>query len=1143
MLLEQNFPQLSFEIDNPGAPNTIYITDDPTVNKLVLKITTNTANTQFSAGKLVPINEAPDSTGSDLYLDLSALQLTAEQFGKLECVADGWDYKLYAPALVCLAPKGSITLGNGPGQEIAISINKLTMSKAPSDSVSLNVNYFRVPPATYLDSVPQLSFFSVSIQNAPGGHKDLHDAISCELGSEPYICNTIPDYDPVANSISVLLKAGPTPVTVNAGPQTVFVVSFVYAAGEPGYGALTTPQKAIKDITVQPGQNASAWHISLDSDAENPSWRLVPPDGAPIIGASSKSTVQFDINNIITTFKPGPTIMTVQYKHVPGYDDGSYSILLTKIPHVAIGTITVTPNPSYLDGKGEASVHLQWDVSDAGTLILYPEVKIVTGKSSYDTTIQKTTTFTLLANGKQLSANGNVASKPVAATVLPKINSFTANPAGTYYKSFPNSVGLAWNVASHNKVKLISSVTGPSPYSFDPVGGVTLSISKPQLMTLVPEGVSDPLLMRTLVLSAFKLDSQTVFINDTPMAQMVAMPTGNIIFGVFSAWNNVRVVDTLTFKPAIPPVNVGRAPKGIAISPDGKLLYVTNSKDATVSVLQVALTGLDNVTVTPLSTISNVGTTPYAVALSPLGDQLYVTNAPASGNGSVLVYNKSADNQFTHAATIDVHLKPEAIAVSSSGDYIYVANRGSNNMSVIIRSPDSSFSIFDTIKTGKEPAALAATSNGQYIFVCNYADGNVSVISTKTLSVVGAPLDAGKHPAGVAVTYSSDYVFVSNSIESTVSLIGFNNTSGLYEVLVKDIKVSDGYGAEGIAISPSSNQVFVACGGNSYELNAFSMVAYEQATSVSGLNMQPTSSAVNTAGTKVLVWHNPKIQSGKQTQGALVIDSSNYKYTQAFAGLGIYDIAYAPDGKLMYVVQSQDNAVSVHVKDATSYTDKGTISGLTGTPDKVFVSVDGSLLFVSLSKASGTNNGVAIVQTSDLKVLATVALQPATGASFLPLAATPDMNKIFVAQNNVVSIIEKGHNGYALQSKTIPVGNLTNTLGILQDGSRVITVASQGHTICIIDTAKLTVKSIVIPDKYSNNITGLAISPDGSNIVVSDIAGGTILFVDMTTYNVIYTVTTDQFPQYPVYLPDASQIFVPCLLPSTVAVIKQIQPA
>ena len=83
MLLEQVFPQLSFEIDNNGAPNTIYITDDPDRNKLTLTITTNTANTQFTKGALVPFNEAPGATGSILYLDLSALKLTAVRIFKI----------------------------------------------------------------------------------------------------------------------------------------------------------------------------------------------------------------------------------------------------------------------------------------------------------------------------------------------------------------------------------------------------------------------------------------------------------------------------------------------------------------------------------------------------------------------------------------------------------------------------------------------------------------------------------------------------------------------------------------------------------------------------------------------------------------------------------------------------------------------------------------------------------------------------------------------------------------------------------------------------------------------------------------------------------------------------------------------------
>lgn len=1138
MLSEQDFDQLSFEIDNAGAPKTIYITSDETVNKLSLVITTNAANTQFTPGQLVPENDAPDATGSILYLDLSPLQLTSEEFNKIECKADNWHTKLYAPSLICMTPTSDITLGNGAGDEIKININKLTIAKAPTTpSVSLSVNYYRVSPVTVFDALPLSSYFSVVIQSAPEGHANLHDVINCELSSEPYICNTIAGYDPVSNNISFILKAGPTPVTVNAGPQTVFTVSVVYANGAPGYGALTTPQKAISEISITAGQNASEWKITKDKDAENPCWRMVPLAGKPLVGTGTKSTVQFNISNITTDFKPGPTTMMVEYSGVPGYDPGLFSILINKIAHVDITEINVSPNPSYLNEKGESKVSVHWNVIDGGTLVLYPGALNVTGKSSAELTIKNSTDFSLFAYGRQLGTNGNVASKPVTAIVLPKINSFKGEPVYTYYKSFPNTIELAWNVASPDKISLVSSVTGRNPVSFNAVGTVGITINKPQMITLQPDGIKNPQYWRNVVLSAFKLGLRTENFTDMTLTDLVCMPSGNIMFANCMAYEMLSVINTLTFKAVMPPIKLDSYGRDMALSPDGKLLYVP-LKNGSVSVFQINQTALNNVTVTLLTTITNAGTTPQCAAVSPTGDQLYVVDGhTATGNGTLVVYSKNASNQFSQIAKVALLGRPYAMAVNPTGDYLFITNSNNNNVSVVARRVDGSFAVVSTISVGGRPQGIAIAPDGETVFVCNNSSNNVSIISTKTLSVTGT-LPTADNPVKVAITRSSDYVFVTN-FHSSVTMIGYNYSTAKYVVLENSIRVSNGFGAHAVVVSPGGNQVFITTGPNSYELNALSVIAYEKGYTIPGLNLQPTTAIVSADGTKVLTWKNPRILPEAPTQGAVSINANNYVHTNVFAGLTIYEMAYAPDNMMLYVIQGQNNTTTVNAKAAADYSDKGSVAGLDGVPVNLSVSSDSSLIFVSLTN-NGSNNAVAIVNTSDLKIQSSIKLQTASDVKFLPMAVTPDMSKIFVAQKDVVSIIEKGTKGYALSTKTIPVGVALNSLAALPDGSRIIGVANESRMICVIDSEKYTLFNIEVPTNYCNSITGLAVSPDGRNIAVSAAAGSTILFIDMLNYNSIDPVATEQSPQYAVYLPDGSQIFVPCQ--NGVSIVKQIQP-
>ena len=69
---------------------------------------------------------------------------------------------------------------------------------------------------------------------------------------------------------------------------------------------------------------------------------------------------------------------------------------------------------------------------------------------------------------------------------------------------------------------------------------------------------------------------------------------------------------------AVTPITVGSGPYGVAVSPDGSSVWVTNFGDGTVSRIATS----DN-TVTPIT----VGANPYNVAVSPDGSGVWVANS------------------------------------------------------------------------------------------------------------------------------------------------------------------------------------------------------------------------------------------------------------------------------------------------------------------------------------------------------------------------------------------------------------------------------------------------------------------------------------------------------------------------------------
>src|SRR5215471_17546506 len=79
----------------------------------------------------------------------------------------------------------------------------------------------------------------------------------------------------------------------------------------------------------------------------------------------------------------------------------------------------------------------------------------------------------------------------------------------------------------------------------------------------------------------------------------------------------VSVIDT-TSNTVAATIPVGSAPTGVAVTPDGSRVYVTNFNDNTVSVIATA----SNM----VTAVITVGDSPFGVAVSPDGSTVYVTD-------------------------------------------------------------------------------------------------------------------------------------------------------------------------------------------------------------------------------------------------------------------------------------------------------------------------------------------------------------------------------------------------------------------------------------------------------------------------------------------------------------------------------------
>jgi YVTN family beta-propeller protein len=162
--------------------------------------------------------------------------------------------------------------------------------------------------------------------------------------------------------------------------------------------------------------------------------------------------------------------------------------------------------------------------------------------------------------------------------------------------------------------------------------------------------------------------------------------------------SNVQVID-LVNNLALTNVLLNFNSFGVALSNDGSKAYIVQNQAKAVSVFNTATN--------QRSFDFTANGQPIGVAVNPVLNRVYVTtgatNGAAIGN-SVMVFTGD-----THqlVATVPVGTFPYGVAVDASGAWVYVANSGSDTVSVI---DASSNTIVATIPVGARPQSL-----GQFI--------------------------------------------------------------------------------------------------------------------------------------------------------------------------------------------------------------------------------------------------------------------------------------------------------------------------------------------------------------------------------------------------------------------------------------------
>jgi YVTN family beta-propeller protein len=254
--------------------------------------------------------------------------------------------------------------------------------------------------------------------------------------------------------------------------------------------------------------------------------------------------------------------------------------------------------------------------------------------------------------------------------------------------------------------------------------------------------------------------------------------------------------------------------------------------------------------------------------------------------------------------TIAVGLQPWGVAINDSDDTIYVANNGSNYVSVI----NGRTGVVDgTITAGNGPNGVAVNQSDDTVYVSNDSDSTVSVINGRT-GVEDDTITVGSSPYGVAVNQTDDTVYVNNYRDSTVSVI--NGRTGNVD---RTINVAPN--PEFLAVNQADDSVYVPGTGSDYVSVINGRTELEDDTITVGSG--PYGVAVDqTDGTVYVANWNDSTVSVIDGRTGLVVDTITVGTSPAFLTV---DEAGTNRG-VVYVTNYSSNDVSVLAQVSPSIT-------------------------------------------------------------------------------------------------------------------------------------------------------------------------------------------------------------------------------
>jgi YVTN family beta-propeller protein len=251
----------------------------------------------------------------------------------------------------------------------------------------------------------------------------------------------------------------------------------------------------------------------------------------------------------------------------------------------------------------------------------------------------------------------------------------------------------------------------------------------------------------------------TIVVGQHP-ADVVSNPARNEVYCINRDSATVSVIDSTQTNPStavIGSFNTAASPERGLVSPDGQFLFVS-------------CLGGDNITVIDLDAGTKIAQSPISVGSDPSGmtvanNKLYVANTWDNNVSIIDIDPASATRWQKLGYNIPVQNSPSDMAVRSDGAFVYVANSGSDSISVINTSTDT---VVATLSVGDYPHRMSVSDG--ILYITNFTGSNVSMVNVDTNEVLASTVSVGNYPVGIAVGSDGEKIYVVNNGNESVSI-------------------------------------------------------------------------------------------------------------------------------------------------------------------------------------------------------------------------------------------------------------------------------------------------------------------------------------------------------------------------------------